>query len=183
MDDTAALSSVIAKSFMILSFLGPNSIRAPAPFPYPGYYSTIFPIMRQHGLKRIMAMSTVSVAEPGDGFSLLRYLLVLLVRLVVPAAYRAMLDIAKVFQEEANDLDWTLFRVAMIPGGHDEESWMKSREDITYAGYVGDKTWKYWVRRGALARWLVECAEGGQEQWVHKLPAVSNLSDGKAKSN
>lgn len=182
MDDTASLSAAIARSSMILSLLGPNNIRAPAPMPYPGYYSTIFPLMRQHGTKRIMAMCTISATVPGDRFNLLRFLLVLVVRLLVPAAYRAMLDIVKVFRDEATDLDWTIFRLAMIPGGDDEASWKKDREDSTAAGYIGDKSWKYWTRRGGLATWLVDCAEGGQEEWIHKLPAVSNSSDGKTKS-
>ncbi|KAI0125306.1 hypothetical protein BJ170DRAFT_637243 [Xylariales sp. AK1849] len=182
MDDEASLSAAIAQSSTILSYLGPNTMRPPAPFPYPGHYAKIFPLMREHGVKRIMAMSTVSAAEASDTFNLVIYLMILFISTLAPAAYRTMLGIAKVFQEEAHDLDWTVFRVAMIPGGDDEASWRKDREDTTFAGYVGDKDYKYWARRGALARWLVDCAEGGQEQWVHKLPAVSNLSDGKAKS-
>jgi hypothetical protein len=53
MEDTASLSAVIAKAYMIVSLLGPNQMLGP--MPYPEYYSSIFPMMREHGVKRIMA--------------------------------------------------------------------------------------------------------------------------------
>lgn len=52
MEDTASLGVVIAKAYIILSLLGPNDMRGP--MPYPGYYSSIFPLMREHKVKRIM---------------------------------------------------------------------------------------------------------------------------------
>jgi hypothetical protein len=181
MDETPSLSAAVAKSSMILSLLGPNSFGALAP--YREYYSKLFPLMREHGVKRIMAMSTVSAKDPDDSFNLIAFLLVMIVRLLVPAAYKVMVEIAKVFEEEAKDLEWTIFRLPGLPGGHDEKSWKKDREDATHAGYIGDGVWRYWTRRGGLARWLVDCAEKGQDQWIHKLPAVSNLSNRKAKTN
>ncbi|KAH8661958.1 hypothetical protein BX600DRAFT_498572 [Xylariales sp. PMI_506] len=182
--ETESLSTVISRSYLIISLLGPNDFFAPKPYPYPGYYTAIFPLMREHGVKRIMAMSTVSADEPGDRFHLVAFLLVLLVRIMVPAAYRAVRDIVRVFKEEAgDDLDWTVFRLGAIPGAADEESWRAHRGDITYAGALGGEGWKVWLRRSALARWLVDMADGGQDQWIHKVPAVSNLSDSKSKDD
>lgn len=183
MDDAAKLDTAVAKSNVVLSLLGPNKMRLPEPSPYPGYYSTLFPLMRKHGVKRILAMSTLSVSDPLDGFSLLRWFLVLIVRLFAGSAYRTVHGIASVFQEEADGLDWTVYRIAMIPGGHDEESWKKDREDIPiHAGYVAKPGWQVYIRRGALARWLVDCAEGGATEWIGKLPAISKSNIAKERA-
>ncbi|KAI0011414.1 hypothetical protein F4779DRAFT_573686 [Xylariaceae sp. FL0662B] len=178
MDDISTLSSAVARCNVILSLLGPNDLRSKTLPPYAEYYSNLFPIMREHGVKRIVAMSTISADQPQDGFSLIKWLMVLMVRIIVPASYQAVRSIARVFQEEAQGLDWTVYRLAMIPGGHDEQSWSKDRERAVYAGYIGDGKWTYWIRRGALARWLVDCAEGEQREWIGKFPAIS---DGGAK--
>ncbi|KAI1077460.1 NAD(P)-binding protein [Whalleya microplaca] len=174
MDDVTTLASAVARCNMILSLLGPNEMRPKVPIPYAGYYSKLFPIMREHGVKRIMAMSTCSADQSQDGFSLLVWLMVLSIRYIAPAAYQAMRSIARVFREEAQDLDWTVYRLAMIPGGHDEQSWKRDRESAVHAGYIGDGRWTYWTRRGAVARWLVDCAEEGQGEWIGKLPAISD---------
>lgn len=183
MDDASKLEPAVAKSSIVLSLLGPNQMRLPEPSPYPGYYATLFTLMRKHSVKRILAMSTLSVYDPQDGTSLLRWFLVLLVRLFAGPAYRTVTGIAHVFQEEAQGLDWTVYRIAMIPGGHDEESWKKDREDgPVYAGYVAQPAWQIFARRGALARWLVDCAESGFEQWYGKMPAISKSKIAKERT-
>jgi hypothetical protein len=174
----------VAQSKAIISLLGPSGTNLPNPNPYIPFYSALFPLMRKHGVKRILAMSTVSAPDEQDGFSLIRWLLVTLIRFLIPAAYRLMLDIARVFREEATGLDWTVFRLGMLPGGSDEASWARDREEGVFAGNVGGE-WKAWIKRGALARWLVDAVEAegdGAGQWVGKLPAVSKGKPRKARS-
>ncbi|KAF1815602.1 NAD(P)-binding protein [Eremomyces bilateralis CBS 781.70] len=173
MEDTASLSAVIATAYIIVSFLGPNDMRSP--MPYPGYYSLMFPLMREHGVKRILAMCTPSVAESNDNFNLLVNIFIRRIfKLLAPGAYQCMQNVARVFRDEAQGLDWTLFRITAIPGESDADSWKRDREHSTYVGYVGDKDWKYWTNRSGLARWLVDTVEQGQGKWVGKLPAVSD---------
>lgn len=132
--------------------------------------------MRQHGVKRILAMGTVSIYQPDDQFSALRSVGITFVKTLFNAAYANIIAIQEVFEKEAGDLDWIVFRLGRIPGGHDEESWNADREDgKTFVGWVGEKGWTMSQKRGALARWLVETAEGGAEEWVRKMPAVSRL--------
>jgi hypothetical protein len=95
---------------------------------------------------------------------------------LVPGAYQCMQNVARVFKGEADGLEWTLFRIASIPGKADADSWKKGREHSTYVGYVGDKDWTYWTNRSGLARWLVDMVEQGQGDWIGKVPAVSNLA-------
>ncbi|RYP02539.1 hypothetical protein DL764_005783 [Monosporascus ibericus] len=184
-DDVEALSFAVAKSFIILSLLGPSSLTAlPDPSIYSDFYARLFPLMRQHGVKRIMAMSTPSAGQPEDRFHLLMTLLILLVRFIAPKAYQAVRGIANVFKEQARGLDWIVYRIAGIPGASDEEAWKKGRESGgVHAGYVGDGTWSLTTNRSALARWLVDAVEDeeGMRDWIGKLPAVCGLSASKAK--
>ena len=185
MDDLAALSTAIAQSSVIISLLGPSSFRI-SPTQFADYYKTsVIPLMRQHGVSRIMAMGTLSIVRPEDRWSFLRFLIVLIVRLLANNAYRNILNIAEVFEKEAQGLDWTIYRIAGIPGGSDEASWRKDREDgQTFVGWIGEKGWSGSQKRGALSRWLVDAAEdgAGMAEWVGKMPAVSRLA-GSSRGN
>ncbi|KAK0643859.1 hypothetical protein B0T16DRAFT_392320 [Cercophora newfieldiana] len=173
--DIDALSTAISRSTAIISLLGPNTFSGFKPALYPDFYRSIFPLMRTHGVRRIFAMGTLSIPDPKDAFSLARLALVGLVRVVAGAAYRSIIGVGEVFAKEAGeDVDWTVFRIAGIPGGSDEASWKADREDgEVFEGYAGEKGWTLSQRRGALARWLVDAVEDGKEKWIGKMPLVS----------
>ena len=86
-----------------------------------------------------------------------------------------MQSISRVFREEAQGLEWILFRMTSIPGNADAKSWAKDREHSIYAGYIEDKGWKYWTNGSGPARWLIDTVEQGDVMWVGQLPAASDL--------
>jgi len=88
-----------------------------------------------------------------------------------------------VFEEHAADLEWTVFRIAGIEGGSDEDSWRTGRGDgEVYEGWIGHEGWSASQNRAALTRWLVDSVEDGKAQWIRKMPAVSRRAGGaKAK--
>jgi len=183
MTDTDALGTAISRSRLILSLLGPSSttFRIESPTQFADHFRTaVFPLMRAHGVRRIFLMGTISIARPDDGFSLLRLLVVWFVRLVVPKAYRNVLAVESLCERDAEatrDVDWTVYRIAGIPGDCTEEAWRRDRGDgDAYVGPVGGKGWGSSQRRGALARWLVDAAEDGKAELVGAFPAVSRLA-------
>lgn len=182
LDELDKLGDAVAQSSTIVSMLGPQLGKTPDPLVFATFYTNLFPLMRARRTPppRILAMSTMSVVDAAlDAASLVRALIVALIRLV-PGAYRAVTAIADAFVEHAAGLEWTVYRIGSIPGGADEESWRKDREDgQAYAGGVGKDGWLPWQKRGALARWIVDQVENGQEGWVGKMPAVSKLSGSK----
>ena len=157
--------------------LGPITTRAFPIDTYSSFYLSLFALMREHHVRRIFAMATAAVSQPGDQFAFTRFLLVLVVRTLAQSAYRAMHEIARVFAEEAEGIDWTVYRIAGIPGGCSEEEWRRDREDgEVFEGCIGEKGWWVMQKRGALARWLVDAAEDGKEKWIGKMPAVGKLA-------
>jgi hypothetical protein len=167
---------------IVLSLLGPNINDGRIdPMLFANYYTqSIFPLMRQHGVRRILATGTVSIQRPEDHWTFFQLMVVLFMRLFASAVYRSVLNVADAFEYQAAGLDWTVFRIAQIPGGSDEVSWREDREDgELFTGWVGEKGWTSAMRRAALARWLVDAAEGGADGWVGKMPAISRLAGSK----
>ncbi|KAM0230959.1 hypothetical protein ACHAP5_011214 [Fusarium lateritium] len=178
LNDTQSLDKAVAKSNIVVSLLGPQiSDRSITPNIIPDFYKqSLFPAMRKHSVKRIFAMGTLSIVRPEDSRSMLRSSMVLFVRLLAGAAYRTIIGIGEAFENDAKDLDWTIFRIAGIPGESDAKSWAEDREDgKAFVGWVGETGWTFSQRRGALAKWLVDAVEGGLEDWIQKMPVVSKL--------
>lgn len=162
---------------MVISLLGPQlgGLKGLDHAFFGNFYkNTLFPLMRRHGVRRIFAMGTPSYEDPGDRWVWMRPLIHIFFPLFAKPAYENIQNIAKAFMEEGHDIDWTIFRISMIPGGSDEQSWRADRaQGDTFVGYVGHPGWTISQKRGSLARWLVDAAETGLPDWVGKLPAVS----------
>lgn len=179
LSDRGALSTAISQSRVILSLMGPNTLLYVNPTMYTDFYESVFQLMREHGVQRIFAMSTLSIWQPEDEFSLVRLALVTLVFVVAHFGWRTARAIGRVFEERATSLDWTVFRIAGIPGGFSEADWKNDREDgEAFEGWIGQKGWSPQQKRAALARWLVDAAEDGKTRWIRKMPAVSRASGG-----
>jgi hypothetical protein len=144
--------------------------------------------MRQHGVRRIFAMGTISIYQPEDQFSLFRFLIVhLVVRIIAPAGYGNVISIQRLFEgdeEATRDIDWTVYRIGGIPGSSDAKSWGRDRNDgDAFVGPLGHTGWSTSQKRGALARWLVDAAESGATEWIRQMPAVSRLAGSKVKTS
>lgn len=168
----------MAKSQVIISILGPTGLREPNIAQYTEFYRALFPLMRQHGVRRIFAMTTISVYRPEDERSLTRYFIVSAVSWIIPDAYRTMLAIGETFEKSSDttDIDWTLYRIGIIQGNSDANSWEQDRKGEAYAGPVGKTGWSSVQKRAALARWLVDAAESSAPELIRKMPAVSQLA-------
>ncbi|KAH8601909.1 NmrA family protein [Bisporella sp. PMI_857] len=150
MNDAETLALAVSKCNAVLSLLGPTGLRRPSYTITLDMCRVLFTPMRQHKVKRIYAMSTHSVYIPKDHSSFIRFFLVLMIYIMGQGPYQNIIGTRKLFEEEAKDLDWVLFRVGFIPGGSDETSWRKDREPTAVAGWLGDENFIISVRRGAI---------------------------------
>ncbi|KAI3325690.1 NAD(P)-binding protein [Xylariaceae sp. AK1471] len=177
MSDGDALSRAVAKCSIVLSLLGPNIMdRMENQSLYADIYKdNVFPLMRKHGVRRILAMGTLSIQRPEDSWTFFQPMVLFFVRMMANGVYRNIINLANTFEHDAADLDWTIFRIAAIPGNSDEMSWKQDREDggEPFVGWIGEKGWTSSIRRAALARWLVDAADGKADSWIGKMPAIS----------
>ncbi|KAK5651253.1 hypothetical protein OQA88_12661 [Cercophora sp. LCS_1] len=177
LNDKEAISTAVQNARVVVSLLGPNERHGLDAAPFVNFYRSVFEAMRTHGVKRIFAMGTVSIPAPEDKFSIQRLLILGLVRALAASAYHLILAIGDLFVKEAEGLDWTVYRIAGIPGGSDEASWKQDREDgEIFEGYIGEPGWSASQKRARLARWLVDAVEDGKTKWIGKMPAISKLS-------
>jgi hypothetical protein len=196
MTDLVALSSAVSKCRLVISLLGPNELFGlHNDTVFADYYRALFSLMRQHGLRRIFIMGTISIRLPTDSFSLLRTLAVLFIRLLSNRVYlnikaiQALLEgnatgTAATDAELTRDIDWTVFRIAGIPGGCDAASWEKDRlAGETYVGPMAAKGWTMMQKRAALTRWLVDAANSGAPDLIGKMPTVTRLAGSKQKAD
>ncbi|KAH8896373.1 hypothetical protein GQ53DRAFT_15157 [Thozetella sp. PMI_491] len=171
MEDTAKLTTVVAKSSMVISLLGPTDMRNHPP--YGAWYSEVLRLMREQGVRRVWGVCAGSALQPGDSFPLLASLLVRFARLVYPELNASARAIEQAFERGGQGLEWTVCRVGRMTGECDELSWKKDRMMDVYVGSVGGKGWTIETRRATLAKWIVDCIEDDQNTWVGKMPAVS----------
>ncbi|KZL80196.1 hypothetical protein CI238_06550 [Colletotrichum incanum] len=138
--DPTALSAAVPRSSVVVSLLGPDIKRDrkidPSFFP-DIYRKSVFSAMKQHGVKRILAMGTITIKQPEDYWTIMQSALGILMPLLANNLYHTMINLADVFEQEVQSLDWTMFRIARIPGGSDEASWGRDREGQLFTGQIG----------------------------------------------
>jgi len=164
LSSTANLSAALKEVDSVVSLLGPNKVRHPPVNHLSQYYPSIFDAMRESGVRRISALSTVSLKDPADKFSWARSVLALLVRIISPGGKSDFVEIGEQFDKHTSDLDWVLFRVAMLKDGGEGKG---------VAGYVGDGKTTMTVWRAELARWIFDDLEIEQSEWLRKKPVIS----------
>lgn len=165
LDNESGLREAIAGQDVIISVVGPSSPFAPNTVFAPAY-KKIFAIMRAENVKRIIAISTLSVYDPKDKPSFIRWLLVTALWALGHKAWKAVIDISKVFDNEGGDIDWTLFRVGFLADG----------PPLTVVdGTVGDGKIGMYLRRADIAQWTLAQAAEVPPKFVHEKPAISSI--------
>lgn len=117
--------------------------------------------MRAHSVKRIFALGTFSVTDPKDKPPLSIRLAVWLVWMIVHSAWREIVAVGKLFDEEAQGLDWTVYRVGGLGNGP---------KGNVIATYVGAPRSIGSVERADIAKWLVQQVELPEPQYVREKP-------------
>jgi nucleoside-diphosphate-sugar epimerase len=175
LSDESSLRTAVKGQDAIVSTLGPTGVSGYNSFSayhavFPTFYKLLLRLMREFGVRRILAMSTFSLYDPKDKTMISRAALVWLVWLLARGAWREFVELGDIFQNEGHDIEWTLYRVGMITD---------APESATKAGFVGEEGFRMVISRNDMATWLVEQAATRSPQWVGQAPAISSL--GKEK--
>ncbi|KAK9775108.1 putative NmrA family protein [Seiridium cardinale] len=165
LDNKSGLHTAISGQDVIISVFGPSKPGAPTDVFVPAY-QLILSTMKSAGVKRIIALSTYSVYDTRDKPNFLRWFLVTALWAMAHNVWKTIIGISKVFDEEGNDIDWTLFRVGFLANGPP----MKAVD-----GYVGDGTVGMYLRRADIAEWTLSQAEKSPPQWVRQKPGISSI--------
>lgn len=138
--DTTLLREAIRGSAAVLSALGPVKQPHPNGQPITEATKAIISSMENEHVSRLIAVSTGTAVDPGDGFDLKIWLPAVLIKLAMRSAYQDMVGLANAIRK--SQLDWTMVRAAVLRDrpasehlnvglyGHTKHSLMVSREDL-----------------------------------------------------
>lgn len=145
----------------VLSALGPTRIPHPSDLPITRATRTIVTAMEQEQVKRLIAISTGTAVDPGDGYDLKIRWPAALIKWAMRGAYNDMLGLAEVIRN--SPLDWTMVRAAVLkdrpPSGH------------LNVGLYGHTRHSLTISRADVARFMFE--QIAQPDFIHEAPGIS----------
>ncbi|KAK2873665.1 hypothetical protein FQN49_002180 [Arthroderma sp. PD_2] len=165
LSDEPSLSAAIKGQDAILSSIGPKNIFGDYGRQFSDGYRLIVKLMHEHGVRRILAMSTISSYDERDEFAFMRSAAYWTVYLLGRRSQREILGIESVFKEDGEGLDWTLYRVGVLGN---------SKEDgrVANAGWVGDGRATIYLERRDWANWMIQEVEREEPMWVREMPVI-----------
>ncbi|KAJ7512584.1 NAD-P-binding protein [Mycena galericulata] len=169
LDDPDALDKAMEGVDAVVTALGPTGRKGPfypPGTPIAAAYSRIIATMKQHAVRRLIALTTPSVRDPEDQFSLPLVVLRSTFAAIARNVAKDIVAVGAVVRSEGADLDWTLIRLALHTRDSVEE---KACEII--AGYMGDGRTRAISSRVGAAAFII--GELEKREWVRKAPILS----------
>jgi hypothetical protein len=114
--------------------------------------------MKQEGVRRLIALGTVSNGTEKDGNSLVTWAMVTAVWVFLHSAWRDVVEFGKLIQS-SDGIEWTIARVAKLTNGNGGN---------VAAGYIGESG--VCLARKDLGKWYLDELENGK--WIHQTPVV-----------
>ncbi|KAI1213749.1 NmrA family protein [Annulohypoxylon truncatum] len=167
LDNEQQLRTAIRGQDAIISVVGPSGMRAQTAVFVPAY-KLILSIMKEEGVRRIIALSTFSVKDPNDKPSVFIWFLTTVLWAVAHNIWKSIVDVGEVFDKYGGDIDWTLFRVGFLGNG--------PRGKVV-DGYVADGTLGASVERADIAEWALTQAEKSPPEYVRAKPGISSIKN------
>ncbi|MFS8116066.1 NAD(P)H-binding protein [Rhizobium jaguaris] len=140
LSETALLRDAIRGSDAVLSALGPSSVPHPKDLPITRAIEAIIAAMRQEDITRLIAVTTGTAVDQGDGSDWEIWLPTLAIRYATRSTHDDIIGLAKAIRN--SNLDWTMVRIAILKSdpafrriniglyGHTKHSWTVNREDL-----------------------------------------------------
>ena len=168
LSDKEAISKALEGADAVLSTLGP-SLSVGTALKYHGTpiadgYKLILSEMAAHGIKRLIALGTVSNKTDEDGPSIIRWGMVTAVWIFLHGAWRDVVEFGRAIAA-SEGIEWTIARVAKLTDG---------KGGNVSAGFVGKDGTGTCLARQDLGKWYIDELEN--PKWIHQMPVVYRKS-------
>ena len=162
LSDAGAVERVVTGADAIISTLGPPIDPLVQGSPLTAGTRHVVATMHRAGVRRLIALATVSVPDPRDRPSLLDRLIPLGIRFLIPNALREVQGITEAVT--TSELDWTLVRIN-APIDNPSNGTLR-------AGFLGRDSVGFAMTRTDIAAFMVE--QLTDDTFVGAAPAISN---------
>ncbi|OCF35084.1 hypothetical protein I316_03124 [Kwoniella heveanensis BCC8398] len=169
LSDEAKLDEAMEGVTTVISFLGAYPafsylVTRAKPTPIANSFPLIKRVMKKHGVKRLLALSTPSHSIPGEKYNFAQWFTTqIFPPYLMPQGDAEMKAIAE--HSADDDFDYTIFRVPHLTNGPADLK--------VYAGFYGpDFKGSQSLSRASLARWAYQ--EVVNKQWIRQQPALGN---------
>jgi putative NADH-flavin reductase len=162
LNDIALLREAIRGSDSVISELGPAKQPHPKGLPITAATKAIISAMEWEQVKRLIAVSTGTAVDPGDGFDLKIWLPAALIKLAMPNAYQDMIGLANTIR--ASQLDWTMVRAAVLKN--------RPASEHLNVGLYGHTKHSLTVSREDLVAFMFD--QRSNRDFIHKAPGISS---------
>jgi len=167
LNDKEAIRTAIHGADAVFSALGPslsvntaiNGLVHPGT-PIAEGYKVILEVMKEEGVKRLIALGTVSIPAEEDGRSIVKWGMVTAVWAFLHSAWKDVVAFGNAIKN-SEGIDWTIARVGKLTSGAGGK---------VQAGYIGKDGSGVCVARKDLAKWYLDEFEKGN--WIHKMPVI-----------
>lgn len=159
--DIRLLREAVRGSHAVLSALGPTSIPHPKDLPITRATEAIVSAMKQEEVRRLVAVSTGTAVDPGDGSDWKIRAPAWLIRVAMSSAYRDIIGLARLMR--TSQLEWTMIRVAFL---NDRPA--SRRLNV---GLYGHTRHSMSVSRAEVAAFMFD--QVSSTEFVHKAPGIS----------
>lgn len=167
LSNRAAISHAICGADAILSTLGQKlSFRTALRglttrrTPITDGYKVILDVMKQEGVRRLIALGTVSNQMKEDVRSVIIWGMVTAVKIFLHNAWKDVVEFGKVVQA-SEGIEWTIARVARLTNGTGRN---------VAAGYIGKAGTGICLARKDLGKWYLDEFENGK--WMYQMPVL-----------
>lgn len=160
--DVNALRDAIHGSVGVLSALGPTRIPHQKGMPITQATASIITAMMQEQKTRLVAVSTGTAVDPGDGRDLKIWLPALLIKYAMPSVYDDIVGVAHAIR--SSSVDWTMVRAAVL----------KDRAEVgeLNVGLYGHTKHSLTLSRAELARFMFDQLES--RTYMRQAPGISS---------
>ncbi|KAJ6571993.1 NAD(P)-binding protein [Mycena capillaripes] len=168
LDDMDGLHNAMRGVDAVITALGPTGRKGPfypSDTPIAAAYIRIMVAMKGNGVRRLIALTTPSVRDPEDQFSLSLEILRRTFATICRNAVKDIVAIGRVVRAQRAELDWTIFRLALHSNDTDPENCE------TVAGYMGDGKTNAVSSRVGAAAFIIQELE--KREWIWQAPLLS----------
>ncbi len=159
--DSAVLREAVRGADAVLSALGPSKTPHPKDLPITRATQAVICAMSQENVTRLIAISTGTAIDPGDGSDWKAWLPAAAIKRLVPGVYLDIVGLADAIR--SSGLDWTMVRAAFLKNRPAPKS--------LNVGLYGRVRHSLTVSREDMAKFMFDQIKS--REFVGKAPAVS----------